>query len=280
MATAGIVENERIWVRALDVTSDVERRRVIHEADASWGGVDVLVNNAGIAYRSVVEHFTERDDIEEMNVNFIAPMSLIQLVLPRMREKRRGRIINVSSVSGMMAMPTMALYSASKFALEGACESLWYEVRPWGISVSLVEPGFSHSDSFKRTRYTPESKRAMANEADPYHIHYKHMAGFIARLMERTKVTPESVANRILKVMRQRNPPLRVPAGIDAHFFNLLRRLLPCRLYHYILYNALPGIQTWGKFPPPQRGAEPIHTDSKAHNSKLAEPTQADAHDG
>src|SRR5262245_16504087 len=153
-----------------------------------------------------------------MNVNFRAPMEMIRLVLPRMRERRRGRIINISSVSGMMAMPTMALYSASKFALEGACESLWYEVRPWGIKVSLVEPGFIHSDSFKRTRYTPKSERATADQTDPYHVHYQHMMGFIARLMERTKVTPERVAKRILKVMDQPNPPLRVPAGIDAHF--------------------------------------------------------------
>jgi short-subunit dehydrogenase len=141
----------------------------------------------------------------------------------------------------------MALYSASKFALEGACESLWYEVRPWQIKVSLVQPGFIHSDSFKRTRYTPQSKRALSDETDPYHPHYEHMAGFIARLMEGTKVTPEAVATRILNVMRQRNPPLRVAAGADAHFFNLLRRLLPRRLYHSILYSALPGIRTWGK---------------------------------
>ncbi|MCI0536887.1 MAG: SDR family oxidoreductase [Verrucomicrobiales bacterium] len=263
-AMAGIAESERLWIRPLDVTRDAERRCVIREADEDWGGVDVLVNNAGIAYRSVVEHFTERDDLEELQVNFIAPMALIQLVLPHMRAQRRGRIINVSSVSGMMAMPTMALYSASKFALEGACESLWYEVRPWGINVSLVEPGFIHSDSFKRTRYTPESKRAMADETDPYHIHYKHMAGFIARLMERTTVTPESVAARILKVMRQRNPPLRVPAGNDAHFFNFLRRLLPRRLYHYILYTALPGIRTWGKNPPTRSGAQTVPRDPAA----------------
>jgi short-subunit dehydrogenase len=81
-AAAGILPNERIWIRPLDVTSDAERCRVVREANESWGGVDVLVNNAGIAYRSVVEHFTEQDDLEEMQVNFIAPMALIQLALP------------------------------------------------------------------------------------------------------------------------------------------------------------------------------------------------------
>jgi hypothetical protein len=76
-------------------------------------------------------------------------MALIRLVLPGMRQKGAGRIISVSSVSGMMAMPTMGTYSASKFALEGATEALWYEVRPWNIQVSLVEPGFVRSHSFR-----------------------------------------------------------------------------------------------------------------------------------
>jgi len=254
-AAAGIFETDRVWLRRLDVTKDDERQAVIREANERWDGVDVLVNNAGIAYRAVVEHFTEQDDIEEMNVNFFAPMALIQLVLPAMREKRRGHIINVSSVSGMMAMPTMALYSASKFALEGACESLWYEVRPWGIRISLVEPGFIHSDSFKRTRYTPESQHAMSDAKDPYHVQYQHMARFITRLMEATTVTPDTVARKILRVMGHPNPPLRVAGSFDAHFFRLMRRFLPRRFYHWMLYVALPGVRTWGQ-PKPQAGMD------------------------
>ena len=142
--------------------------------------------------------------------------------------------------------PTMALYSASKFALEGACESLWYEVRPWGIRVSLVEPGFIHSDSFGRTRYTPESERGMSDPANPYHLHYQHMASFIARLMTAARATPDDLARKILSVMAHPNPPLRVPATLDAHFFHLLRRVLPRRFYHWVLYRSLPGVRGWG----------------------------------
>jgi len=258
----GIVENENLWIRALDVTNEAERQRVMDEANARWNGVDILVNNAGVAYRSVVEHFTEQDDRDEMSVNFNGPMELIRLALPKMREKRAGRIISISSVGGMMAMPTMALYSASKFALEGACEALWYEVRPWNIKVSLVEPGFIRSDGFTHTRYTTASAQGLAEEKDSYHAHYVHMGSFIEKLMRRSFATPESVAQRIARLMREKNPPLRVQATLDAVLFLWIRRFLPRRLYHFILYAALPGIRKWGESKiaptsPPQKSRVP-----------------------
>ena len=248
-AAAGITANDHVSIRALDVTSAAERQRVVQEAIEHWAGVDVLINNAGVAYRSVVEHFNEADDWEQMDVNFRGPMELIRLVLPGMRRKRAGRIINVSSVGGMMAMPTMALYSASKFALEGATESLWYEVRPWNIRVSLVQPGFIHSDSFHNTRYTEASRQAEKDPANPYHPHYKQMAALITRLMERTRATPERIADTILRTMQQRNPPLRIPATWDAHLFALLRRILPRRVYHRVLYSRLPNVSEWDRRP-------------------------------
>ena len=243
----GIKSNDRVSIRALDVTSAPDRERVIAEASQRWGGVDVLINNAGVAYRTVVEHFNEADDWEQMDVNFRGPMELIRLVLPGMRRKRAGRIINVSSVGGMMAMPTMALYSASKFALEGATESLWYEVRPWNIHVSLVQPGFIRSDSFRNTRYTEGSRRASDDRDDPYHTHYARMNSLITRLMERTRATPEKVAEVILRTMERAHPPLRVPATWDAHLFATLRRLLPRPIYHRFLYFRLPEVKTWGE---------------------------------
>ncbi|MBI3417931.1 MAG: SDR family oxidoreductase [Verrucomicrobia bacterium] len=248
-AAAGITANERVRIRTLDVTSSAERDQVVREADETWGGVDVLINNAGVAYRTVVEHFNEADDWEQMDVNFRGPMELIRLVLPGMRRKRAGRILNVSSVGGMMAMPTMALYSASKFALEGATESLWYEVRPWNIHVSLVQPGFIHSDSFRNTRYTEASRRAADDPVNPYHRHYEQMAALIARLMAKASATPEQIADTILRTMRNPSPPLRVPATWDAHLFALLRRFLPRWIYHRFLYGQLPGVGGWGNGP-------------------------------
>lgn len=246
-AEAGIHETDRIRLRPLDVTDDDQRVAVVDEALRDWDGVDTLVNNAGIAYRAVVEHVTDAERMEQMGINFRGPMALARLVLPSMRAKRAGRIINVSSVGGMMAMPTMPLYSASKFALEGATEALSYEVRPFGIYVTLIEPGFINSSSFQNTHYTSQAAHSENDPADPYHHHYRNMAPFIERTMGLSLATPEKVARRILHTLQRRRPPLRVAGTPDAVIFDLLRRFLPRRLYHAMLYRSLPGIRTWGR---------------------------------
>ena len=243
----GIRENERFLIRALDVTRLDEHGAVINEIYQRWGSVDVLVNNAGIAYRAVLEEMYPAGEKIQFATNYFGPMNLIRLVLPLMREKRSGHIINVSSVGGMMAMPTMGAYSASKFALEGASEALWYELRPWGIRVSLIQPGFVNSNSFRNIRLTEKTRRTIQHEEYPYHAYYAAMAPFIERMMNLSPVTPDKVAAKIVKTIHQRNPRLRIPATPDAWLFYWLRRLLPRRLYHYVLYRGLPNIHNWVK---------------------------------
>jgi short-subunit dehydrogenase len=245
-ASLGIIASDRVRLRALDVTHAAERIAVVREAQERWGGIDALINNAGVAYRTVTEHIDDRAWRQVMEIDCHAPLELARLVLPGMRARRRGHILNVSSVGGMMAMPTMALYSAAKFALEGWSESLWYEVRPWDIRVCLIEPGFIRSDSFHNTLFTRRSLLAVTDDADAYHEHYHHMASFIERLMNRTIATPERIAAKVVATLRNPDPPLRVHATPDAHLFALLRRLLPRGLYHRVLYWSLPHIRLWG----------------------------------
>ena len=239
-------ESENLLVRSLDVTVREDRERVVGEIAKRWGGVDILVNNAGISYRSVVEHMTTEEEQQQFAVNYFGPMALTRLVLPYMRSKRRGHIINVSSVSGMMAMPTMGAYSASKFALEGASEALWYEMRPWNIRVSLIQPGFVQSRSYKNVYKSKKSCEALHDDK-AYAAYYRTMGEFIERLMLLSWATPESIAEKIIKTMRQRHPKLRIPATIDAHLFSIIRRILPRNLYHWVLYSNLPEIKTWVK---------------------------------
>ncbi len=241
----GIRESERIWLRALDVTDAHGADALVAEIEARWGGVDVLINNAGICYRAVIEHLRDESEEHQLRVNYMGPSHLIRLVLPGMRARRSGHIVNLSSVGGMMAMPTMGAYSASKFALEGASEALWYELRPWGIHVTLVEPGFVHSNSFENAPFTRQSRASYENPDEAYHAYYEGMMGLISRLMKQSSTSPADIAGKILKTLARKRPPLRVLATRDAVFFHLLRRLLPMRFYHWVLYKGLPGVKSW-----------------------------------
>ncbi|KHD86975.1 MAG: oxidoreductase [Bdellovibrio sp. ArHS] len=239
------LEDDRFIMRSLDVTSEDDRIRLYNEIQKHWGGVDILVNNAGISYRSVIEHMTEKDEERQMATNYFGPMGLIRLSLPHMRATGRGKIINVSSVSGMLAMPTMASYSASKFALEGASEALWYEMRPFGVTITLVQPGFIHSNSFRNVYHT-ELSDPTRNWSGPYCDFYQNMTPFVEKMMNMSLTTPEKIARQILKVMKQENPPLWIPATLDATLFYYIRRLLPRRVLLPFLYWNLPKAR-WSK---------------------------------
>lgn len=238
-------EDENLLLRTLDVTDDLARVHLVKEINKNWGGVDILINNAGISYRAVIEHMTEQDEQLQISTNYLGPMGLIRLVLPGMRERGRGKIINISSVSGMLAMPTMASYSASKYALEGASESLWYETRPFGITVSLVQPGFIHSNSFQNVYYTAQSKPTL-NWEGPYSEIYSNMTPFVARLMNLSLTTPDKIAKIVLRTIQKQNPPLWIPATLDATLFYYVRRLFPRRLLLPFLYFCLPHSGRWG----------------------------------
>lgn len=244
---SGVFEAENLWIRPLDVLLKSERDALIKEANEKLGGVDVLINNAGYCLRSVVEQVNETERLRQIDTNFRAPMALIRGVLPNMRKKRSGYIVNLSSVGGMMAMPTMSIYSASKFALEGATEALWYEVRPWNIKVCLIQPGFINSDSFKNVKLTRESQKSIRDKNNPYYYHYMSMAPFIAKMMKLSPSTPAQIAKIIHKVIKSDNPPLRVPVTLDAYFFGLIRKILPGSMYHALMYYSLPKIFRWGE---------------------------------
>lgn len=238
-------QDERFIIRSMDVTLQTDRELIVSEINSLWGRVDVLINNAGVMYRSVVEHMSEQDEFNQMATNYFGPMSLIRLVLPSMRASGRGKIINISSVSGMLAMPTMASYSASKHALEGASEALWYETKPFGIDVLLVQPGFIHSNSFRNV-YKTELYLADKNKDAPYNDFYTNMESFVEKLMRLSPTTPEDIAIDVLRLIQTQNPLLWNSVTLDAVLFYYLRRLLPRRLLLPFLYALLPNAKSWG----------------------------------
>lgn len=240
-------EKEDFTLRALDVGDDARITALVNEIAVQWGGVDVLINNAGVCYRGVVEHMDTAAELTQLSTNYLGPMSLTRAVLPVMREKKTGgTIINVSSVSGIVPMPTMGSYSASKHALEGATESLWYEARPYGIRVCLVQPGFIHSDSFRNVILARKADLS-AKLGGPHSEYYASMAPAIERLMGFARATPESIAEKIVALLEHPDPPLRVPVTADAWLFRLLKWFLPAGLFHRVLFRCLPGSRAWGE---------------------------------
>ncbi len=239
--------SDRFWLRPLDITSSIERQKLVEEINREWGAVNILVNNAGISYRAVMEHMDDASEFKQMDTNYLGPMALIRLILPGMRRMGRGKIINVSSVSGMLAMPTMGSYSASKYALEGATESLWYELKPLGIGVSLIQLGFINSNSFRNVYLTDASRSCELGTHAAYCDYYESMTPFVEKMMKWSRTTPEQVAGCILRIIKQENPPLRVPVTLDAIAFHFLRRFLPRRFFHNFLFWMLPNSKNWAK---------------------------------
>jgi short-subunit dehydrogenase len=244
--TSRFTESDNLIVRKLDVTEDTQITELIDEICHLWGRIDVLINNAGICFRSVVEHMDIESEIVQLKTNYLGPMSIIRSVLPIMREQKSGHIINISSVSGMVSMPTMASYSASKHALEGATEALWYETKPYGINVTLLEPGFINSDSFKNVIL---SKKALLSSQlrGPHSEYYFSMSPFIENLMKLSFSKPHNVAIKALDLIEMKNPPLRCRATLDAKIFVLLKKIIPSNFFHKVMFMLLPGTHRWGR---------------------------------
>lgn len=239
-----IARSPRISIEPLDIADYEATTRLVRKVEQQHGSVDILVNNAGISYRAAVEDMSDEEEQRQIQVNYLGPMHLIRECLPQMRRSRSGRIINISSVGGMMAMPTMASYSASKFALEGASESLWYELKPWNIHVSLVRPGFINSLAFTKVLYSKRKKEGLSSSE--YDRHYENMTRFVETIMTRTPCTSKHVAKRIFALSRQKRPKLRAAGTPDASLFYFIRRVLPRFIYHKLLFKTLPGVSSWG----------------------------------
>jgi len=135
----------------LDVTSDAQRTAALARAEERFGGVDVLVNNAAVDFVGAVEEQTDADIRTQFEVNVFGALALTRLVLPGMRTRRRGTIVNISSMDGIASLPGNGIYSATKFALEGLTEALAGELEPIGLRALLVEPGSFRTGIQNRT---------------------------------------------------------------------------------------------------------------------------------
>lgn len=217
----------------LDVTDGDEAEQVIHSVINRYGRLDVLINNAGYAQGGMIEEVPLDRWREQMETNFFAVVRLTRLAIPHMRQQRSGLVVNVSSISGRMALPGFGPYSASKFALEGFSESLRLELAPFGIRVVLVEPGSYRTDiwqkGFDQVPTQPDS---------PYH---RLMDAVFRQARKSAEGAPDpvTVAERIAALAGQNRPPLRHPLGRGIRAALAARSLLPWNWYERMIYRLL-----------------------------------------
>jgi NAD(P)-dependent dehydrogenase (short-subunit alcohol dehydrogenase family) len=204
---------------ACDVTSDESVGTAVREVHAKAGRIDLLVNNAGVGLVGAAEESSLEQVRSIFDVNLFGVIRMTNAVLPLMRQQRSGRIVNISSVMGLIPSPFMALYSSSKHAVEGYSQALDHEVRGSGIRVVLVEPSY--------TRTTFESNALAADQKSEHYALARANAEAVLRTEIAKADPPEVVAKTVVTAATAATPQLRYTAGRDATTVSLLRRFVP-----------------------------------------------------
>ncbi len=249
------------WIRPLDVREAADRRGLMEEIERDLGRLDILINTAAVVYRSPIEMAYEFECKEQMLVNFHSPLELIKAALPLLRKSGGGHIINVSSAAGFLSVPTMGLYAASKHALEAASESLYFELAPWNIQVSLVEPGFISSDAYRRARLSLAMDRAQHPCAAEYLAQSNLVAVLIDRASALTAADSDHVALAVCGLIKRKRPPLRTTVTLDARAMSFLKRMLPETLFNQLIARCLASLRSrMSTLADPARGSYKLFT--------------------
>ncbi|HTH62583.1 MAG TPA: oxidoreductase [Paraburkholderia sp.] len=198
------------WARVLDVTDFDAIDAVVAQIEASIGPVDVLVNNAGYGHEGILEESPLSEMRRQFDVNVFGAVAMMKAVLPFMRERRRGHILNITSMGGYITMPGIAYYCGSKFALEGISEALGKEVKPFGIAVTAVAPGSFRTDWAGRSMTrTPRTISDYDDIFNPVRQAREERSG-------KQPGDPRKAARAMLAAIAADHPPTHLLLGSDA----------------------------------------------------------------
>lgn len=233
--TSRVAPLDEVLFLDLDVTSDESVTGAVAQVLARFGQLDVLVNNAGTGAAGAAEESSVSQDQRVFDINFFGVVRMTKAVLPHMRAAGKGRIINVSSVLGLVPAPYMATYAATKHAIEGYSESVDHEVREHGIRVLLVEPAYTRT-GFDANAIQPDAPLPI------YAVQRHVFDGVIARAMADGD-DPAIVADTIVAAATDPKPKLRYTAGSRAGRVSALRRFIPTRVFDRQIrkLNRLPA---------------------------------------
>jgi NAD(P)-dependent dehydrogenase (short-subunit alcohol dehydrogenase family) len=201
---------DRALALSLDVTRDDQIQAAVRETEERFGAIDVLVNNAGYGYQSSIEEGVEADIRAQFDTNVFGLAAMIRAVLPGMRARRRGHIVNISSQAGFVGLEGSGYYAATKHAVEGLSSSLSREVGPLGIHVTCVEPG-----PF-RTDWAGRSLKQQSSATDDYKDTVSARLARTAGYSGKQPGDPVRAAQAIIKAVEAENPPQHLALGAQA----------------------------------------------------------------
>jgi NAD(P)-dependent dehydrogenase (short-subunit alcohol dehydrogenase family) len=228
----------------MDVCNDDSVKSAVGSVLVKAGAIDVLINNAGVGYMAVVEDLKVEDLRSQFETNLFGVLRVTQAVLPQMRKRKKGRILMMSSVAGLVSPPTYGAYSSSKFALEGLSNALRLELYPFGIEVVLIEPGYIVT-SFQQTSKDLAKDYVEAAPQGPYAKVYEGAWEGANKGRSKSKTTPEDCARVVLEAIEARHPKARYPVTSLAKWASFGRRILPDTLMDAFLRRKF-GIRRQG----------------------------------
>lgn len=222
-----------IEILPLDVTNEQEIHSIIHYIDNHYGQIDILINNAGFCLGGMCELVAITDWKKQFETNFFGVVHLTQKVIPYMRKQKKGKIINIGSISGRFGFPGLGPYVASKHALEGYSESLRTELLPFEISVSIIEAGSYNTNIWKKAL---NEQRLETNED------YRELMKVIYDEATKTAENaddPKEVIKTILKICQTKKPKLRYIVGKGTKQMIFLKNILPWSMLEKLIQKKL-----------------------------------------
>jgi len=202
---------ENLWRASLDVTDAAAIRRVVDQAFARFGRIDVVINNAGYGLFGAAEELTDEQIAHQINTNLVGSIQIVRAAVPHMRSQGGGRILQISSMGGQIALPGLSLYHATKWGIEGFFESTIQDIAPFNIQVTIVEPGSARTNFAFASAVMPQAVDAYSRTP----------AGDTRRIIEggeyQPRVDPEKVVREILASVEREPAPKRLALGVDAY---------------------------------------------------------------